>query len=224
MLRRSKTTQDGDSKLLLFCDRPFQIVSRVQKNSFKVRVDVSWKLEVIGNGLKPEIQSPKGRVKPLFWTSKWLSERRIEGANYKADEGDWRFLVKYKGFPESENSWEPPSSFVHGYATGFSSYLRAHPEIHVLFTDCLSKNDRVVEKGRNKSRRGGRTSRSSAIDSSTLGNRKQDAPLKNVHMRATIGVRCVNEDSQTGSVVAASLQRWRRWLFVHIQRHSELIF
>ena len=72
-----------------------------------------------GDRLKPEILSPKGRVKPLFWTSKWLSQRRIEGGNYeverlvdhsKDDKGNWRFLVKYKGFPESENTWEPPSS------------------------------------------------------------------------------------------------------------------
>ena len=60
--------------------------------------------------------------------------------------GNWRFLVTYKGFPESENTWEPPSSFVHGYTTGFRNYPRAHPEIPVLFTDCLSKPDRVIEK------------------------------------------------------------------------------
>ena len=38
------------------------------------------------------------------------------------------------------------------------------------------------------------------------------------------GVRCVNKDHQTGSAVAASLQRLTRWLLVHIPRHSELIF
>ena len=134
---------------------PFEIVSRVRENSFKVRVDVNPELEVSGDRLKPEIPSPKGRVKPLFWTSKWLSERRIESGNHeverlvdhsKDDEGNWRFLVNYKGFPESENTWEPPSSFVHGSTTGFRNYQRAHPEIPVLFTDCLSKPDRVVEK------------------------------------------------------------------------------
>ena len=108
-----------------------------------------------GDRPKPEIPSRKGRVKPLFWTSKWLSERRIEGGNYeverlvdhdKDDESNWRFLVKFKGFPESLNTWKPPSSFVHGYTTGFRNYLRAHPEILILFTDCLSKPDRTVEK------------------------------------------------------------------------------
>ena len=37
--------------------------------------------------------------------------------------------------------------------------------------------------------------------------RKHHAPLQNVHRRAMRGIRCVNEDNQTGSAVAASLQR-----------------
>ena len=48
-------------------------------------MDVNRDLEVSGDRLKPEIPSPKGRVKPLFWTSKWLSERRIEGGNYEVE-------------------------------------------------------------------------------------------------------------------------------------------
>ena len=104
------------------------MVSRVTENSFKVRVDVNCEMEVSEDRLKREIPSPKGRVKPVFWTSKWLSERRIEGGSSEVErlvdhskdaEGNWRFLVKYKGYTESENTWEPTSSFVHGYTTGF---------------------------------------------------------------------------------------------------------
>ena len=118
-------------------------------------VDVNRELEVSGDRLKPEIRSPKGRVKPLFWTSKWLSNCRIEGGNYEVErlvdhskdaQGNWRVIVKYKGFPKSENTWEPPPCFVHGYTTGFRNALRAHTEIPVLFTDCLSKPDRVIQK------------------------------------------------------------------------------
>ena len=118
-------------------------------------MDVNREAEVSGDRLKPEISSSKGRVKSLFWTSKWLSERKIEGGNYevehlvdhyKDDEGNWWFFVKYRGFPKSENTWEPPSSFVHGYTINFRNYLRAHPEIPVFFTDDVSKPDRVIEK------------------------------------------------------------------------------
>ena len=122
-----------------------------------MRVDVNHELQVGEDRLKPEIPSRKGRAKPVFWTSKWLSERRIEGGTYivehlvdrsRDEEGNWRFLARYKGFPESESTWEPPSSFVHGYTKGFINYLRAHPENPVVFTDCLSKPDRGVEKDR----------------------------------------------------------------------------
>ena len=175
-LFKSKTTQDGDFKLLLLWEGPFEIMSRVRENSFKVRVDVNRELEVSRDTVKPEIPTSKGRIKPLFWTSKWLTGRRIDGGSYdvqclvdhcKDDEANWRFLVKYKGFPESENNAEPPSLFVHGYTTGFRNYLRAHPGILVLFTDCLSKSDRVIEK---------------------------------------VGAQ-QNEENQTGSVLAASLER-----------------
>ena len=154
-LRKSQTTQHKDSRLLPLWEGPFEIVSRVGENSFRVRVDVNRELDVSGDRLKPEIPNPKGRVKPLFPTSKWLSGHRIQDGIYEVEhlvnhsklaEGNWRFLVTYTGFPESENTWEPPSSFVHGYTTGFRNYLRAHPEIPVLFTDCLSKPDRVIEK------------------------------------------------------------------------------
>ena len=40
-----------------------------------------------------------------------------------------------------------------------------------------------------------------------LCDRKQDALLQRVHMRAMMGVQCVNKDNQTGSVLAANLQR-----------------
>ena len=118
-------------------------------------MEVNWELVVSGDRLKPDIPSPKGSIQRPFWTSIWLSERGIEGGNYevkhlvdhyKDDEGNWRFLVTYKGYPESENTWEPPSSFVHGYTRGYTNYVRAHPDIPALFPDALTKPDCVIEK------------------------------------------------------------------------------
>ena len=79
MAPQEQNTQDGDSKLLPLWEGPFEIVSGIRENCFKVRVDVNGELEVSGGRLKPEIPSPKGRVQPLLWTSKCLSKRRIEG-------------------------------------------------------------------------------------------------------------------------------------------------
>ena len=101
-LRKRDSTQDGESKLLPLWEGPFEIVSRVRENSVKVCVDVNRELEVSGDRLKPVILYLKGKVKPLFSTSKWLSERRMEGGNYEVEnlvdhskdaEGNWRFLV-----------------------------------------------------------------------------------------------------------------------------------
>ena len=59
--------------------------------------------------------------------------------------GEWEFLCEWRGFDSSHNNWEPAQSFVHGYTKGFIDFLKKHPEIGVLLTDCLSKPDRQVE-------------------------------------------------------------------------------
>ena len=117
-------------------------------------MDVSREIDVSGDRLKREIPSPKDRVKPLFWTSKFLSDRVIEGGKYELKrivearrdaKGEWEFLCEWRGFDSSHNNWEPAHSFVHGYTKGFIDFLKKHPEIGVLLTDCLSKPDRQVE-------------------------------------------------------------------------------
>ena len=115
--------------------------------------------QVSGDRLKREIPSPKGRVKPLFWTSKILSDRVIEGRKYELKKilkaqrdkkGEWKFLCEWRGFDSSDNNWEPAHSFVHGYTKGFIDFLKRHPEIVVLLTDCLCKPDRQVEDDRKR--------------------------------------------------------------------------
>ena len=107
-------------------------------------MDVSREIEVSGDRLKREIPSPKDRVKPLFWTSKFLSDRVIEGGKYELKrilearrdkKGEWEFLCEWGGFDSSHNNWEPAHSFVHGYTKGFIDFLKKHPEIGVLLTD-----------------------------------------------------------------------------------------
>ena len=108
---------------------------------------------------KREIPSPKVRVNPLFWNSTFLSDRVIEGGKYKLkrileaqrdERGEWKFLCEWKGFDSSHNNWEPADSFVHGYTNGFMDFLKKHPEIGVLLTDCLSKPDRQVGEDEEK--------------------------------------------------------------------------
>ena len=100
-LRKSKTTLDGDDKLLPLWEGPFAVTARLGENRWRIRVDVSREIDVSGDRLKREIPSPKDRVKPLFWTSKFLSDRVIEGRKYELKrilearrdgKGEWEFL------------------------------------------------------------------------------------------------------------------------------------
>ena len=118
-------------------------------------MDVSRQIAVSGDRLKREIPSLNGRVKPHFWTSKLIWDRVIEGGKYELKrilevqrdkKGEWKFLCEWRGFDSSRNNWEPAHSFVHGYTKGFIDFLKKHPEIGVLLTDCVSKPDRQVEK------------------------------------------------------------------------------
>ena len=152
--RKSETTLDGDDKLLPLWEGPFAVTAHLGENRWRIRVDVSREMDVSGDRLKREIPSPKDRVKPLFWTSKILSDRVIEGGKYELKriwearrdaKGEWEFLCEWRGFDSSHNNWEPAQSFVHGYTKGFIDFLKKHPEIGVLLTDCLSKPDRQVE-------------------------------------------------------------------------------
>ena len=122
-------------------------------------MDVNRKIEGSGDRLKREIPSPKGIVKPLFWTSKFFSDRVIEGGKYELkiileaqsdQKVEWKVLGEWTGLDSSYNNWEPAHSFVDGYTKGFIDFLKKLPEIGVLLLDCLSKPDRQVEDDRKR--------------------------------------------------------------------------
>ena len=131
-LRKSETTLDQDDKLLPLWEGPLEVTRRLGDNRWRIRVDVHREIEVSGDRLKKEVPSPKGRTKPLFWTSKFLADRAIEGRKYdlkriiearRNDKGEWEFYCEWKGFDASHNNWEPASSFVHGYSRGVTHRL-----------------------------------------------------------------------------------------------------
>ena len=155
-LRKSATKLGQDDKLLALWEGPCLVEGRLGANRWKIRVDVNRPLEVSGDRLKPEIPDPKGRPKPLYWTAQFVANRAIEDAKYDLEKllearrdanHEWEFLCKWKGFDSSYNTWEPAPSFVHGYTRGFITFLKKHPEIGVLLTDCVTKPDRQVEEG-----------------------------------------------------------------------------
>ena len=59
---------------------------------------------------------PKGRFKPLYWTSKYLSDRKMVGSSFELEKildykknarNKWYFLCRWKGFGPAEDKWEP---------------------------------------------------------------------------------------------------------------------
>ena len=137
-LSKSETTLDGNDKLLPLWKGPFQVTARLGENRWMLRVDVNREIEVSGDRLRPEIPSPKNRVKPLYWTSKLLADRAIEGGKYDLErvpeacgniQGNWEFLCKWKGFDSSHNNWEPARFFVHGYTRAFLTSLKKRPPL-----------------------------------------------------------------------------------------------
>ena len=153
MALQVRDTLDGDDKLPPLWEGRFQVTARLGENSWRLRVDVNREIEVSGNLLKPEIPSPKNRVKPLYWTFKLLPDWGSERGKYdlervleahRNEQGDWKFLGKWKGFDSSHNNWEPAHSFVHGYTRALITVSKKAPHINVLLTVCLTKPDRQI--------------------------------------------------------------------------------
>ena len=97
--------------------------TRLEENMWKVGLDMNRKIGFLGDSLKTEIRSPKGRVKPLSSNSKFISDRVIEGGKYELkkileahrnEKGEGKFLCRWRGFDSSQKNWEPPHSLVHG--------------------------------------------------------------------------------------------------------------
>ena len=61
------------------------------------------------------------------------------------EKGEWKFLGEWRGFDSNHNNCETAHSLVPRYTKGFIDFLKKHPEIGVLLTDCLSKPYRQVE-------------------------------------------------------------------------------
>ena len=137
-LQKSEITLDVDDKPLPLWEGSFGVTALLGENKWKIRVDVNREIKVSGDRLKREIPSPKERVKPLSLTSKFLSDRIIEGGKYKLkkmleaqrdEEGEWKFLCGWRAFDSSYNNRKPAHSFVHGYTSEYIDFLKKHPKL-----------------------------------------------------------------------------------------------
>ena len=122
-LRKSDETLKDDNKLLPLWDGPFQVSGQLSETTFNIEIEPGRHQEVHRDHLKAEVPCPKGRFKPLYWTSKYLSDRKMVTSSFELEKildykknarNKWYFLRRWKGFCPEEDKWEPASSFIHG--------------------------------------------------------------------------------------------------------------
>ena len=152
-LRKSDETLKDDNKLLPFCEGPFQVKSQLSETTFNNEIEPGRHREVHRDRLKAEVPCPKGNYKPLYWTSKYLSDRKMATSSFELEKildykknarKKWYFLCRWKGFGPEEDKWEPASSFIHGYTDTFFKFRKKQPEVDrelSLIEDCPTKED-----------------------------------------------------------------------------------
>ena len=124
--------------MLPLWEGPFQVRTQLTETTFNIEIEPCRHEEVHRDRLKAKVPCPKGNYKPLCWTSKYLSDRKMVTSSFEL-EGilDYKknarnksyFLCRLKGFGPEEDKWEPASSFIHGYTDSFIKFLKKHPEI-----------------------------------------------------------------------------------------------
>ena len=157
-LRKSDETLSDDNKLLPLWEGPFQVKSPLSETTFSIEIEPGRHQEVHRDSLKAEVPCPKGNYKPLFWTSTYLSERKMVTSSFELKKildckrnarNKWYFLCRWKGLGTEEDTWEPVSSFIHGYTDTLIKFLKKHPEIDrelSLIKDCVTKEDLQAEE------------------------------------------------------------------------------
>ena len=158
-LRKSDETLKDNNKLLPLWEGPFQVKSQLSATTFNIEMEPGTHQELRRNRLKAEVPCPKANYKPLYWTSKYLSDRKMVTSSfelgkildYKKNARDkWYVLCRWKGFGPEEDKWEPASSFIHGYRDTFIKFLKKHPEIDRELSQSKIVSPRKTYKHKNK--------------------------------------------------------------------------
>ena len=94
-----------------------------------------------------------GSYKPLYWTSTYLSDRKVATSSFGLDKildyrkdarKKWYFLCRSKRFGREEDKWDPASSFIQGNTDILIKFLNEHPEVDSelsLIKDGVTKED-----------------------------------------------------------------------------------
>ena len=84
-LGKSDETLKDDNKLLPLWEGPFQVKSQLSETTFNIEIEPGRHQEVHRDRLKAKVPCPKGNYKPLYWTSKYLSDRKMATSSFELE-------------------------------------------------------------------------------------------------------------------------------------------
>ncbi|KIL70533.1 hypothetical protein M378DRAFT_117693 [Amanita muscaria Koide BX008] len=116
---------------------PFKIVTKVGQRAYRLQLPVTWRLHpVFHTSLLHPYQSPSSPLQTLQVPNPPLPiqvgdhlEQEVEVVlDERTHQGQKEYLVKWKGLPREENTWEPRKNLEdkHGINVEFRKYLQHH--------------------------------------------------------------------------------------------------
>ena len=96
-LCKSDETLKDDNKLLPLWEGPFQVSGQLGETTFNIAVEPGRHQEVRRDRLKAKVPCPKGKFKPLYWTSKYLSDRKMVTSSFELEK-----ILDYKKIARME--------------------------------------------------------------------------------------------------------------------------
>ena len=86
-LSKSDGTLKDNNKLLPLWEGPFQVKCQLSETTFNIEIEPGRHQEVHHDRLKAKVPCPKGNYKPLYWTSKYLSDRKMATSSFELEVG-----------------------------------------------------------------------------------------------------------------------------------------
>jgi ribosomal protein L21E len=131
-----KTTR-ASKKLDAKFHGPFKVISMVRKSAYKLELPPGWGIHDVfhESKLKPahELQFPKQketRPQPPLEIIDGNEEHEVEEVQgVRNKQGKKQFLVKWKGLPQEESSWEPEENLKNASGTIRDFFKRAITEL-----------------------------------------------------------------------------------------------
>ena len=77
---------------------PFKVMSQLSELTFNIEIEPTRHQEVHRNRLKAQVPCPKGSYKPLYWTSKYPSDRKMATSSFELEK-----ILDYK--KNSRSRW-----------------------------------------------------------------------------------------------------------------------